>query len=144
MTIVDERPATALGHLIAPGLRQDLSALPFHDDGPLVRWLMAGGALHPEARTHVAVHHVDGARPERRDYCDVHEHSVAELNLVLPATALRFDIVLGDEHHEVGGPASVFIPPGVRHSANVIEGSGFFVAILLGVGDYADAFARDP
>ena len=127
--------------LIAPGVTRGLGDLPFHADGPLVRWLMAGADVLPEARTHVAVHRFDAVPAARRDYCEPHVHTVPELNLVLPVDALRVEIVLGEERHDVEGPASIFIPPGLAHSANVLRGTGFFVAILLGVGAYEDAFA---
>ncbi len=132
---------TDLSHLIAPGLLRDLRGLPFHEDGPLVRWLMAGAELHPDADTHVAVHRVDALPQASRAYCEPHEHVVPEINLILPAPELVYEIVLGDERYDVAGPASVFIPPGVPHSANAKAGTGFFVAILLGINDYADAFA---
>ena len=132
--------------LISPGLVSGLGTIPFHGEGPLVRRLMAGADVHPQAGTHVAVHRVDAVADETRTYCDVHEHTVGELNLILPdpGTRLIYDIVLGDELHRVEGPASIFIPKDLPHSANVREGSGFFVAIVLGVGDYARSFARVP
>jgi hypothetical protein len=102
---------------------------------------MSGAGIHPEAGTHVAVHRVDGVREASRAYCDVHEHTVPELNLILPEPELAYDVILGDEHHVVEGPASIFIPAGVPHSANVRSGSGYFVAIVLGIQDYAASFA---
>ena len=44
--------------------------------------------------------------------------------------------------YEVRGPASVFIPAGLPHSANVRAGTGFFVAIVLGVQEYDTAFGE--
>lgn len=131
-------------HLISPGVLSGLEDIPFHDEGPLVRLLMSGAAIHPEAGTHIAVHRVDAVQEASRRYCDVHEHVVAELNLILPVTELTYDIVLGDERYEVDGPASIFIPAGLRHAANVRAGSGFFVAIVLGVQDYSAAFTPAP
>ena len=60
----------------------------------------------------------------------------------LPITDLIYDIVLGDARYEVHGPASVFIPAGLPHSANVRAGTGFFVAIVLGVQEYDTAFGE--
>lgn len=127
--------------LISPGALRGLQDIPFHDDGPLTRWLMAGAEIHPGSQTHVAVHRVEAVPAAPRVYCDVHEHTVPELNLILPTTQLTYEIVLGEERYEVQGPASIFIPAGLRHSANVRSGSGFFVAIVLGVQDYSAAFA---
>lgn len=125
-------PGSAHAHLISPGLLCDPKDLPLHDAGPPTRWLMAGTEIHPESQTHVAVHRVSGLQRESRTYCDVHEHAVAELNLILPITSLTYEIVLGDERYDVEGPASIFIPAGLPHSANVKAGSGFFVEIVLG------------
>ena len=129
-------------HLIAPGVLSGLERIRYHDEGPLTRWLMSGADVHPCADTHVAVHRVDAVADAERDYCDVHEHTVPELNLILPITDLIYDIVLGDDRYEVHGPASVFIPAGLSHSANVRAGTGFFVAIVLGVQEYDTAFGE--
>lgn len=123
---------SAHSHLISPGLLCDPKDIPLPDEGPLTRWLMSGTEIHPESRTHVAVHRVSGLQRESRSYCDVHEHAVAELNLILPITGLTYEIVLGDERYDVEGPASIFIPARLPHSANVKAGSGFFVEIVLG------------
>jgi hypothetical protein len=117
-----------------------LGEIPFHASGPLVRWLMSGGDIHPDAHTHIAVHEVGPVPFAERAYCEVHEHAVPEFNLILPVPALSYMISLDDERYEVNGPASIYIPPGVKHSANVAEGHGYFIAILLGVGDYARSF----
>ena len=138
------RPSGAMPTSSRRGSWPGLESIPFHDEGPLVRRLLAGGDIHPGAQTHVAVHRVDGVRDADRDYCDVHVHTVAELNLFLPITELVYDVVLGEETYEVEGPASVFIPAGLPHSANVRSGTGFFVAIVLGVQDYGAAFASAP
>lgn len=140
--IVQDAPVRRHGHLISPGMVSGLETIPFHDQGPLTRWLMSGAEVHPDAGTHVAVHRMDAVREASRDYCDVHVHTVAELNLFLPVTELTYDVVLGEEAYEIEGPASVFIPAGLPHSANVRSGTGFFVAIILGVQDYAAAFGQ--
>lgn len=114
-------------------VRSGLETIPFHDEGLLVRWLVSGAQVHPSAGTHVAVHRVDAVRDAIRAYCEVHEHTVGELNLLLPdpGTGLTYDIALGDEHHPVEGPASILIPARLPHSANVREGLDFFVPIVL-------------
>jgi hypothetical protein len=123
-------------HLIAPGLPLPADV---GDDMPLLSWLLAGVGVHPESGAQVAVHRVGGAARESRAYNDVHQHAVAELNLILPITKLTYEIVLGDRHYDVDGPASVFVPPGLPHSANVKAGTGFLVEILLGGEDYSGA-----
>jgi hypothetical protein len=80
----------------------------------------------------VAVRAVDGAARGRWDRDAVHEHGVAELNLIVPVTTLRCEIVLGDERYTIDGPASIVVPPGLAHSVNVKAGTGFFVTVALG------------
>ncbi|MGF1664157.1 MAG: hypothetical protein ACFCVG_17115 [Kineosporiaceae bacterium] len=62
-----------------------------------------------------------------------------ELNLLLSPGRLLFEIELGDERHEVAAPASVLVPAGLRHRANVLEGSGYFI-VIIGVPEYDDSF----
>jgi hypothetical protein len=124
-TPVADGHGSAHSHLISPGLLSDLG-------DPVTRWLMSGAEIHPEAHTHVAVHRVSGLDRERRASCTPHEHAFPELNLILPITGLIYEIILGDERYDVEGPASIFIPAGLPHSANVKAGTGFFVEIVLG------------
>ena len=62
------------------------------------------------------------------------------VNILLSLDRLVYEITLGDEVYEVEAPASIYIPAGLVHSANVIEGSGFFVAII----ETADYVAKPP
>ena len=73
---------------------------------------------------------IRGLVPGVRKYCEPHRHDVDEINILLSQGHLLYDIRLGDERYEVEAPASVYIPAGLVHSANVIEGSGFFVAVI--------------
>jgi hypothetical protein len=93
------------------------------------RWLMAGPNLHPQAGARVTVDRVDGPQRERHGSREVHQH--AELHLILPVAQLTYEIVLGDERYEVDGPASVYVPAGLPHSARAMAGDGFLVAIAL-------------
>lgn len=122
-------------HLIQSAQERPLESVPWHGAGPLIRWLMAGADVHPGGDTHIAVHRVS-ATEQARAYCDVHVHRSPEFNLLLPITELTYDVTLGDEHFVVEAPASIHIPAGTPHSANVRSGTGFFVAIVLGIQDY--------
>jgi hypothetical protein len=101
---------------------------------------MAGSGLQPSANAHIAVHRMDVVTPESRSYAQLHQHAVPEINLILPVTDLTYEVVLGEQRFEVDGPASIFVPAGLPHCANVKSGTGFFVTIVLGVDEYA-AFA---
>jgi hypothetical protein len=86
----------------------------------------------PRGLEDAAIHAVDGIARDREDRCEVHEHAAAELNMILPVTALTCEVVLGDERYEVEGPASVFVPAGLAHAINVTAGTGYFVSVALG------------
>lgn len=107
----------------------------FHDVAPVSRRLMAGLDVHPEARLHIAVHEIRDLGFEDRHYCEPHRHTCMEVNLLLSSSELVFRITLENEEYRVEAPATIYIPPYLLHSANVLEGSGFFVAIL-GNPDY--------
>lgn len=121
--------------IVVSGREAPLSGVPFHDDGPLRRFLMSGRELHPELGTFIAIHQFDGVEPAERGYCHLHVHPYDELNVFHTTSALRVAVRLDDETIEVDAPATVLIPAGVAHAANVIAGTGFMVAILLD-GEY--------
>ncbi|WP_437337139.1 hypothetical protein [Sorangium sp. So ce394] len=107
-----------------------LSAVAFHQDVECIQRFFAAGFP-----VHLAVHRVDSAEPARRDYTALHTHDVPEINLILPdPTGLEYRIELGSSAHLVTGSTSIWIPPGVPHSANVIQGSGYLVTVRLDRG----------
>lgn len=113
---------------MTPLVPRALSSQSRYRDIPELRRLEATGSP-----SHVVVHHIaDDAVAEARDYCDVHAHPFAELNLLLGDPGeLVFDIVLGDEVVEAVSPTTVWIPAGVPHSANLRSGCGTFVVVYL-------------
>jgi hypothetical protein len=84
------------------------------------------------------VHEIRDIPNQHRSYCEPHRHSCAELNLLISFDQLVFRVTLGGEVYVLTSPASILVPPNLPHSANVVEGTGFFVAIL-GVNDYASS-----
>jgi hypothetical protein len=130
--------------LISCGLVQPLDTVPFHDleKAPVLRRLMAGRTVLPETKRHIAVHEIRNAAWEDRDYCAPHWHECPEVNLLLSWEQLAFRIVLGDEIYTVEAPATIYIRPRLIHSANVIGGTGFFIAIVEN-SEYTSTFA-DP
>ncbi len=127
--------------LISRGIVQPLDAVRFHDftRAPVARRLMAGASVLPEAKQHIAIHEIRNVASEDRSYCEPHQHACGEVNLLLSWERLVFRILLGDELYTVEAPATIYIRPGLLHSANVIEGTGFYIAIL-GTDDYASTF----
>jgi hypothetical protein len=99
--------------------------------------------LHPQADYHIAVHEIRGLPYSLdRSYCELHSHNCPEINLLISFERLVFRISLGEESYICEAPSSIYIPAGVSHSANVIEGTGFFVA-LIGSSDYRRSLTDD-
>ena len=124
--------------IILRGRLEPIGAVPFHSDGPLTRWLAASKAMDQRVATYIAIHEFSDVAPESRGYCRPHSHDYDEINLFHTASALRVDLLLGAETVRLDAPATVFIPAGLRHAANVHSGDGFLVAILGG-GEYRAA-----
>ncbi|XXX79831.1 hypothetical protein WMF30_13760 [Sorangium sp. So ce134] len=107
-----------------------LSSVAFHQDVECIRRFFAAGFP-----VHLAVHRVERAEPARRDYTALHTHDGPEINLILPDPAgLEYRIELGDSVHHVTESTSIWIPPGVPHSANVVRGSGYLITMRLDHG----------
>ena len=134
---VEARKARAHAALISPGVVQELHHVPFHGSGvaPLRRRVLAGPDVHPQVNKHIVAHEVRDVSADRRSYCEPHVHDCPEINILLSLTRLTYEIRLGDEVYLVEAPATIYIPAGLVHSANVVEGSGFFVA-LVQTADY--------
>lgn len=126
-----ERVVTPRQPIVVAGRLEPLSSVPFHRDGPLTRWLLASAAMNPELDAHIAIHQFSDVAPASRAYCDLHVHDCDEINVFHTTSALRVAVRLGEETLEVDAPASVFIPAGTPHAANVTSGSGFMVTILM-------------
>ena len=131
--------------LISTGVVTSIATVPFHGHGvaPLSRRVFAGDGLHEELGLRVVAHELVGVGAASRSYCELHVHDCAELNLLLSTSRLVYEIRLGDDVYEVEAPASIYIPAGLRHSANVISGTGFFVA-MIDTSDYQAATREQP
>lgn len=126
------RPRRAV---IVRGHEEPLGAMPFHSDGPLRRWRMAGGDPHAALPVFVALHEFASVEAGSRSYCEPHVHDFDEINVLYTSSSLQVDLRLGDEVVTVDAPATVYIPAGLPHSANVRSGEGVLVAVLLS-GEY--------
>jgi hypothetical protein len=118
--------------LISTGLVQALHHVPFHSNGiaPLTRRVMAGADVLPQIKKHVVAHELREVSTGFRAYSEPHVHDCMEINMLLSMSRLVYEIRLGDEVYIVEAPATIYIPAGLIHSANVIEGTGFFLAML--------------
>lgn len=113
---------------IVPNVLEALAGVPAHsDDLEVVRWFARGSAAY------VAVHELINVPNGVRQYCEEHSHQVEdEINVLVGRPGeLTYRIRLDDDSREVDSPATVFIPAGVTHSANVLSGSGYLVVIRI-------------
>jgi quercetin dioxygenase-like cupin family protein len=141
-TSIEGRNAASHAALISSGLVQALQHVPFHGSGvaPLCRRVLAGPGVHPQIKKHIVTHEIRDVSADRRSYCEPHVHDCPEINILLTLARLVYEIRLGDEVYLVEAPATIFIPAGLVHSANVVEGSGFFIA-LVETADYSASVA---
>jgi hypothetical protein len=134
ITSVELEPSNNNKHsaLISTGLVQALHHVPFHSNGiaPLTRRLMAGAEVLPQVKKHLVAHELREVSAAFRSYCEPHVHDCMEINILLSMSNLVYEIRLADEVYIVEAPATIYIPAGLIHSANVIEGTGFFLAML--------------
>ncbi|MDC0685429.1 MULTISPECIES: hypothetical protein [Sorangium] len=118
------------GALLRANVPSPLSSVAFHEDVECIRRSFAAGFP-----VHLAIHRVDSAEAARRDYTALHTHDGPEINVILPdPTGLEYRIELGSRVHHVTESTSIWIPPGVPHSANVVRGSGYLIAVRFDDG----------
>jgi len=116
---------------IKKGVVEPLAYVEFHKDAPIKRYSMLSKKQIPASDTHIAVHFVD-TKMRFSKYSFLHKHNHDEINLILAEDGkLTYEIQLDDEVYKVSSPSTVFIPKGVKHSANVVSGKGLFVCIIL-------------
>lgn len=121
---------------IKKGIVEPLSKILFHGEAPINRILMLDKTSVPESNVHIAVHFIKNLSKKIPKYSELHKHDCAEVNLILSEDEkLTYKIQFEDEIYKVTSPATIFIPKGVKHSAEVLSGKGIFVCIIL-KGEY--------
>lgn len=117
---------------IVKGVKEPLSNVPFHKNTSIKRLSMLGKNKIPQSKIHTAVHFVNANENKISQYSELHRHNANEINLIISEDEkLTYEIQLGDEKYIVSSPATIFIPKGVKHSAEVKSGKGIFVCIIL-------------
>lgn len=118
------------GAFVCQNVVSPLSSVLAHRDVECIRRLFAAGFP-----VYLAIHEVRDAAPRQRDYTEPHAHEEAEINIIIPGPeGLVYEIQIGEDVFHVSESASIYVPPNVRHSANVIRGSGHFIAMRLNRG----------
>ncbi len=120
-------------HLITKGIEQALSSVAFHHDAPLTRYVMLQkDKVEGDGGFRVVSHIINELPSEVPPYCELHWHDFDEVNLILSEdNSLKYKIRLEDETYEVIAPATVYIPKGIKHAAEVVSGKGVFLAITF-------------
>lgn len=117
---------------ITKGIHEPLSKIPFHQKTSIKRISMLSKKIMPESKIHTAVHFVDVSDKKIPKYSILHKHDVDEVNLILSQDdKLVYEIQLDDEIYKVSSPATIFIPKGVDHRADVLSGKGIFVCLIM-------------
>ena len=119
---------------IKKGVISSLDNVAFHNKtkAPLKRIFMLSEPDIKEHGVRVIVHQIKKLPRKVKEYCDLHAHKYDEINLILSETGrLVYRIQLGEEVFKVSSPAAIYIPAGLKHSANVIKGKGLFVADIF-------------
>ena len=92
-----------------------------------------GNTLVQGADVHVGLQEIKKV-PDDFEFVEPHEHDVSQFYGIIGN--LRVEVLLEDERHEIDGPASIFIPAGMRHTFRPLKGSGY-VMIVLRKGEYS-------
>jgi len=119
---------------IKRGVISSLSNVAFHNKAksPLKRIFMLSEPDIKEHGVRIVVHQIKKLPKKVKEYCELHVHQYDEINLILSESGkLVYSIQLGDEVFKVVSPAAIYIPAGLKHSANVISGKGLFVADIF-------------
>jgi hypothetical protein len=117
---------------IRKGKVEPMQSIPFHGKAPLKRLMMLDKDRINEAGIHIAVHQIKNLPKKIPKYSELHKHDCDEVNLILSEDSkLKYRIQLGKEIYKITSPSTIFIPKGLRHSAEVISGKGMFVCIVL-------------
>lgn len=90
---------------------------------------------------HCAIHTID-VHQCQQEYSLPHSHIAEnELNIILNDQGydLVYRFVIDDEEFELSAPASLWIPAGLNHNANVIRGRGTFVCMRFPENSFGSA-----
>jgi uncharacterized RmlC-like cupin family protein len=118
-------------YLITPGIEKALNTVAFHHEAPLTRYVMLEkDKVDGDGGLRIVSHIVNSLPENVPPYCELHWHEFDEINLILSEdNSLKYRIRLEDETYEVSSPSTVYIPKGIKHSAEAISGKGIFLAI---------------
>ena len=100
----------------------------FQEEREVVPMNYLDDSLVPGADLVVHVSEVKRVPPDFKPYVAPHRHEVSSFYGLVGD--LTVEVLLDDEKREVTGPASIFIPPGLKHSIRPLRGKGHMIIIL--------------
>jgi mannose-6-phosphate isomerase-like protein (cupin superfamily) len=81
---------------------------------------------------HLAIHEVSPVTNPPATYTQPHFHADSdEVNIIISSHDLVYRIWLDDREYIVSNNSSIWIPRGTIHAANVLQGSGYFIAMRI-------------
>jgi quercetin dioxygenase-like cupin family protein len=114
--------------LILTMLPEALSNVPFHHDTPCITRFTA-----KSFPLHLGVHQVSPVSTPPPQYTEPHIHEeYHEVNLIISEQELVYHIQLGNEVYTISNNACIWIPKGTVHAANLVRGSGYYIAMRIG------------
>jgi mannose-6-phosphate isomerase-like protein (cupin superfamily) len=112
---------------IFPMIARALSGVPFHENTEAITRYVADNFP-----MHLAVHEVSPVKHPPPDYTQPHLHDdYDEINIIISTKDLVYKILLDDDEYTVNNNSSIWIPRGTIHAANVLQGSGYFIALRI-------------
>ena len=104
-----------------------LANVPFHDDTKsITRFFAENFPLY------IAVHEISPVMLPPTEYTQLHVHEDHdEVNIILSRQSLLYKIQIGEEEYIAGNNSCIWIPRGVMHSANVLQGTGHFITMRV-------------
>jgi mannose-6-phosphate isomerase-like protein (cupin superfamily) len=104
-----------------------LANVPFHDDTKAITRFFA-----ENFPVYLAVHEISPVMMPPMEYTQLHIHDDSdEVNIILSKQSLLYKIQVGEEEYIAGNNSSIWIPRGVMHSANVLQGTGYFITMRI-------------
>ncbi len=110
--------------------------LPFHHTGKGkggASYHCMNNSLVAEADIYVDLNHIEQVSNDIQSYVEPHKHSVSKVFTIIGN--LTVDVMLDGENHEVCGPVSIFVPPGMMHALRPLKGTGYIMVVMTG-GEY--------
>ncbi len=120
--------------ILKPDVRKTSEIKYHYDNAPGQRYVFLDSKKCPESSIYTIVRVAKNISPSQDSYIDPHTHTCDSEFLFIgdndDMTGLTAKVWLGDEEFLVESPAAVFVPKDVKHTLQLIAGSGKFINIV--------------